>query len=98
MTLDNIVGKIPLSSRKETSETLIDIVLNSPDASRMPSSLAKIILYHWQRGQLATAAGLPLLLEASIKVNLNGTFEALEALGHQKIVAELRSKGYSAAP
>lgn len=98
MTLARIVGKIPSSSWKETSETLIDIVLNSPEASRMPSNLAKTILYYWQQGQLATEVGLPRLLEASIIVNLNGTFEALEALGHQKIVAELKSKGYSKAP
>lgn len=98
MTLERIIGKIPLSSWKETSETLIDIVLNSPDASGMPSKLAKTILYYWQQGQLATEVGLPRLLEASIIVNLTGTFEALEALGHKEIVAELKNKGYSTAP
>jgi len=91
MALEKIVRKIPSSSWEATSEKLIDIVLNSPNASRMPSGLAKTILYYWQRDQLATEIGIQRLLEASTHIDLEKTIEVLKELGLQEVVAVLES-------
>jgi len=91
MTLEKIVRKIPSSSWEDTSERLIDIVLNSPNGNKMPSGLAKTILYYWQRDQLATEVGLQRLLEASMMVDPEKTIGVLRELGFQELVAVLES-------
>ena len=92
MTLEKIVRKIPSSSWEATSERLIDIVLNSPNAKRMPSGLAKTILYYWQRDQLATEIGLQRLLEASMMIDPEETISVLKELGFQELVTVLESR------
>lgn len=92
MALEKIVEKIPSPSWDATSERLIDIVLNSPNAKKMPSGLAKTILYYWQRDQLATKIGLERLLEASMIVDSEKTIEVLKELGFQELVTVLESR------
>ena len=92
MALEKIVEKIPSPSWGATSESLIDIVLNSPNAKKMPSGLAKTILYYWQRDQLATKIGLERLLEASMIVDSEKTIEVLKELGFQKLVTVLETR------
>ncbi len=89
MALEKIVRKIPSSSWEATSEKLIDVVLNSPNSNKMPSGLAKTILYYWQRDQLATEIGLQRLLEASMIIDSEKTAEILTELGFQELVAVL---------
>ncbi|UCH31672.1 MAG: hypothetical protein JSV05_09325 [Candidatus Bathyarchaeota archaeon] len=91
MALEKIVRKIPSSSWEITSEKLIDIVLNSPDAKKMPSGLAKTILYYWQRDQLATEIGLQRLLEASVMIDPDKTIAVLKELGFEELVTVLES-------
>lgn len=90
MALEKIARKIPASLWNEASEKLVDIVLNSPNASKMPSDLAKTILYYWQRDQLATEIGLQRLLEASMILEPEKTVSLMEELGLTEIVAMLR--------
>lgn len=92
MALEKIVRKIPSSSWEVTSERLIDIVLNSPNANKMPSGLAKTILYYWQRDQLATEIGLQRLLDASMIVDPDKTIDVLKELGFQELVTVLESR------
>jgi adenylate cyclase class IV len=92
MDLEKIVEKIPSPSWDSTSERLIDIVLNSSNAKKMPSGLAKTILYYWQRDQLATKIGLERLLEASMIVDSEKTIEILKELGFQELVTVLESR------
>lgn len=92
MALEEIVRKIPPSSWEATSEMLIDIVLNSPNANKMPSGLAKTILYYWQRDQLATVVGLQRLLEASMMLDPETTLAAFRELGLQELVTVLESR------
>lgn len=92
MALEKIVRKIPSSSWEATSERLIDVVLNSPNASKMPSGLAKTILYYWQRDQLATEVGLQRLLEASMIVDSEKTIDILKELKLQELVTILESR------
>jgi len=90
MAMEKIARKIPQSLWIEASEKLVDTVLNSPNASRMPSDLAKTILYYWQRDQLATEVGLQRLLEASILLEPEKTISLMEELGLPEIVAMLK--------
>jgi len=92
MALEKIVEKIPSPSWDATSERLIDIVLNSPNAKKMPSGLAKTILYYWQRDQLATKIGLERLFEASMIVDSEKTIEVLKELGFQELVTVLETR------
>ncbi len=92
MDLEKIVSGIPSPSWEATSERLIDIVLNSPNANKMPSSLAKTILYYWQRDQLATEIGLQRLLEASMIIDSEKTVEVLHELGFKELVTVLKSR------
>lgn len=90
MALEKIARNIPESLWSEASEKLVDIVLNSPNASKMPSDLAKTILYYWQRDQLATEVGLHRLLEASMILEPEKTISLMEELGLPEIVAMLK--------
>ena len=90
MALEKIARKIPASLWNVASEKLIDLVLNSPNASKMPSDLAKTILYYWQRDQLATAVGLYRILEASMILEPVKTISLMEELGLPEIVVMLK--------
>jgi len=90
MALEKIARKIPASLWNMASEKLIDLVLNSPNASRMPSDLAKTILYYWQRDQLATEVGLYRVLEVSMILEPEKTISLMEELGLPAIVVMLK--------
>ena len=91
MKLEKIVERIPSSSWEAISEKLIDIVLNSSNSNKMPSGLAKTILYYWQRDQLNTKIGIQRLLEASAIIDPEETVEVLKELGLQEAVAVIES-------
>ena len=90
MAMEKIARKIPLSLWNEASEKLIDAILNSPNAGKMPSGLAKTILYYWQRDQLATEVGLQRLLEASMILDPEKAISLMEELGLPEIVVMLK--------
>jgi len=90
MTLEKIVKRIPVSLFAVASEKLTDVILESRNADKMPSDLAKPILHHWQKDQLSTEAGLQLLLEASVAVDLEKTIVVMEGLGLAEIATMLR--------
>jgi len=89
MAMEKIARRIPTSLWDIASEKLIDITLNSSNASRMPSDLAKTILYYWQRDQLATEIGLQRLLEASMILEPEKTIRVMGDLGLPEIVTLL---------
>ncbi len=92
MALEKIAEKIPSSKWPATTERLIDIVLNSANSNKMPSGLAKTILYYWQRDQLATRIGIQRLLEASVIIDPEKTIEVLNEFGLKEAVAVLGTR------
>jgi hypothetical protein len=92
MALEKIAEKIPSSKWAATTERLIDIVLNSANSNKMPSGLAKTILYYWQRDQLATRIGIQRLLEASVIIDPEKTIEVLNEFGLKEAVAVLGTR------
>lgn len=90
MAMEKIARKIPESLWSIASEKLVDIALNSGNADKMPSDLAKTILYYWQRDQLATEIGLQRLLEAATLLEPEKTIMTMEELGLPEIVVLLK--------
>lgn len=87
--MDRIVSEIPESILEEASEKLVDFVLNSKNAKKIPSGLAKTILYYWQRDQLKTSTGVERLLEAALVVEPETTLAFLqEELGIQEEIVK----------
>jgi len=78
MELANPVKTIPVSIREVVVEKLTDLILNSKNADNMPSGLAKLILYYWQRDLLTSDIGMERLLEAAILLEPSATCTMLE--------------------
>jgi hypothetical protein len=81
LSMEELIRRIPVSLWNIASERLIDIVLNSPQGSRMSSDLAKTILFYWQRDQLATEIGLQKLIEAAMTLEPEKTVSLMEEFG-----------------
>ena len=90
MALERIARKVPTSLWAILSEELVDITLNSSNAEKLPSDLAKTILYYWQRDQLATEVGLQRLLEAAMLLEPEKTIELMDSLGMPELVIMLK--------
>jgi hypothetical protein len=90
MSVEKIARNIPTNLRNQTSEKLVDTVLGSPNAGKLPSHLAKAILYYWQKNQLSTEAGLSLLLEACIALEPDKTLGLMGESGLSEAAAMLK--------
>ncbi len=84
------VKSIPATMRELLAERLIDVMLEAKDGSRVPSSLAKTILFYWQREQLASEAGLTNLLEAVSYADPDRAFTVMESLGLEELKLAFR--------
>jgi hypothetical protein len=71
--------------RESLSESLIDILLEEKDGSKVPSSVAKTILLYWHRDKLASEAGLTSLLRAVVEAAPIKTASVLDEFGLEKI-------------
>jgi len=90
LAMEKIVKKIPTSLWGVASDKLVDLVLNSANGERMPSDLAKTILFYWQRDQLATEIGLQRLMEAAMILEPEKTIGVIDELGLHELVIMLR--------
>lgn len=88
MTMKTIVPDIPPSMWNEVAEKLIDIILKTKNAKKMPSHLAKTILHFWQKDQVGTEVGLQRLLEATILLEPERTVDLMKEIGLSKNVLE----------
>ena len=88
MTMKTIVPDIPQSLWNDVSEKLIDIILKSKNAKKMPSHLAKTILHVWQKDQIGTEIGLQWLLEAAILLESEKTTDLMKEIGLSKNLLE----------
>lgn len=91
MELANVSKTIPVSIRGILVEKLTDLILNSKNAENMPSGLAKLILYYWQRDLLTSDVGIERLLEAAITLEPDITCKMLgEELGLHEVAIMLK--------
>ncbi len=85
MEYRELVRSIPRAVRGDLSEKLMDVLLEVEDGSRVPSSLAKIILHYMQRDQLSSEAGLINLLKATVEADPVKTGGVLEEFDLKEI-------------
>ncbi len=78
MDYHKIVEIVPIEKRETLSTKLMDFILKSKNADKMPSSLAKTLLHHWQQGPLTNESGLTTLLEAAVTLESEKTTNFLE--------------------
>jgi len=78
MDYRRIVKMIPTAKREKLSTKLMDLILKSKSADKMPSSLARTLLHHWQQGPLTTEIGLATLLEAAVILEAEKAMNFLE--------------------
>ncbi|MDH5461295.1 MAG: hypothetical protein OEZ29_08630 [Candidatus Bathyarchaeota archaeon] len=78
MDYHRIVEMVPSGKREKLSTKLIDLILKSKNADKMPSSLARALLHQWQRSPLTNEIGITTLLEAAVILESEKTIEALE--------------------
>lgn len=91
MEFESIVKKIPHSLRETVADGLIDLILSSPKGAKLPSDLAKTILFYWQRDQLSSEIGLQRLLEAATILDVDKTIEVLEKAGLSEVAVALKT-------
>lgn len=75
---------IPKSIRKELSEKLIGVILDS-ESKNVPQELAKRVIYLWRQDQLTTDVGISTLLEVANLTDVEATHGCLETFGLQGI-------------
>ena len=89
--MEAVVEGIPNSLHGDLSKKLIDIVLGTQDKNAVPAELAKKIIYLWRQEQIASLTGILSLLEASVMVDSEATYSALDELGLQETTAVLKT-------
>ena len=89
--MEAVVEGIPNSLHGDLSKKLIDIVLGTQDKNAVPAELAKKIIYLWRQEQIASLTGILTLLEASVMVNSEATYSALDELGLQETTAVMKT-------
>lgn len=87
-----LVRGIPGELQGKVADSLVDLILDSSNASKLSGNLARSILRHWQSNQLATESGLATLVEASLQIEPQKTSEAFSGLGMSAIAERLRVK------
>jgi len=89
--METIVEGIPASLHKNISKKLVAIVLGTRDKDAIPTELAKKIIYLWRQDQLATKTGIAAMLEASVLVDAESTYQILDEMGLQELTISLKS-------
>lgn len=93
MDYRRVVKMIPAEKREALSTKLTDFILKSKNADKMPSSLAKALLHHWQQGSLTNEAGLAAVLEAAIALESDQTLNFLgEELQLSQVANAIRAE------
>ena len=93
MDYHRIVKMIPVEKREKLSTKLTDFILKSKNADKMPGSLAKTLLHHWQQGPLTDDAGLAVVLEVAVTLESDKTLNLLgEELQLSDVVTAIRAE------
>ena len=80
---------VPTGKREKLSTKLMDLILKSKSADKMPNSLARTLLHQLQQGRLTNEIGLMTLLEAAVILESEKTIEALKEKLQLRDIAEV---------
>ncbi|MFB0568969.1 MAG: hypothetical protein ACETV0_05075 [Nitrososphaeria archaeon] len=96
MSLEEIVQEIPDEKMEDAWRRLVDLLLRSSKANRIPADLSKTILSHWQRDTLKSREGVRQLLVAAIyaepEKSVSLVSEKLKLPGLAERLAEVERK------
>jgi hypothetical protein len=67
--------------RELIADKFMDVLLEASNGDAVPSSLAKTILYYWQRDQLASNAGLTTVMKAVMEADPAKAIAIIDELG-----------------
>jgi hypothetical protein len=87
-----LVKSIPKPMRQPISEKFMDILLEANVTDAVPSSVAKTILYYWQRDQLASEAGLTTLFKTVFEADLEKAIAIIDDFGLEEIKLAISPK------
>jgi hypothetical protein len=87
-----LVKSIPKPMRQPLSEKFMDILLEAKVTDAVPSSVAKTILYYWQRDQLASEAGLTTLFKTVFEADLEKAIAVIDDFGLEEIKLAISPK------
>jgi hypothetical protein len=87
-----LVKSIPKPMRQPLSEKFMDILLEANVTDAVPSSVAKTILYYWQRDQLASEAGLTTLFKTVFEADLEKAIAIIDDFGLEEIKLAISPK------
>ena len=90
MSAKDVVRMIPVSIYGNVSKRLIEIVLGTRRTDSIPTSLARSVLYLWQRDQLENEVGIERLLEAAMFVEPEKTIEFFKEIGLHELVIHIK--------
>jgi hypothetical protein len=90
MNYAKLAQLIPVEKQRTTADKLIDVILRSKNDDKMPSELAKKILYQWQQDLLVSQPGLSALLEAATLLEQEKTLKVLTELQLGEIANKIK--------
>ena len=85
MDYRELVRSIPKPMWNPLSVKFMDILLEAKESDAVHSSVAKTILYYWQRDQLASEAGLMTLFMAVVEADPERAIEVIDDFGLEEI-------------
>lgn len=90
MKYADLTSRMEAPKREKLSNTLLDLVLDSGNADKLTSGLARFLMDAARRDELAKETGLENLLEASALLEPEKTPTTLESQGFPELASELR--------
>jgi len=91
MDYRELVRSIPKPLWDPLSVKFMDILLEAKETDAIPSSVAKTILYYWQRDQLASEAGLITLFKTVVEANPERALGVIDDFGLEEIKLAISS-------
>ena len=89
MDISEVVQKISLESNPGIVDRLVDILLKSKGANKVPSELVRDFLHYWRKDRLADKDGVTILLEAASKMDADATSKELAEAGFSEAAEAL---------
>ena len=90
MKYANLTSRMEAPKREKLSNTLLDLVLDSGNADKLTSGLARSLMHAARADELAKETGLENLLEASALLEPEKTPATLESQGFPELASELK--------
>ena len=93
MRYADMTQRIEASKRENLSNSLLDLILESGNADKLPPELARSLMDAARGQRLSMETGLETLLDAGVLLEPEKTPATVEAQGFPELASELKSIG-----